>query len=270
MSALHVFDSAIQLQATRENHYTGIPSPAYANMVSPFGGITSATLLNALLQHPSIKGTPLSFTVNFAAPIKDAAFEVTVQLMHETRSTQHWFVSLKQGDDVCNTATAVFASRRDTWQATDLAFPKDVQDPTTLPRAPTEGRPIWVQRYDMRFECGALLAFDGQEQPNARSLFWIRDEPPRALSFTSLQAICDAFFPRIFLRRHAPTPAGTVSMTTYFHVDQVTLAQVGDAHLLADARANTYQKNFSDQSAEVWSDNGQLLATTHQIVYFKA
>lgn len=30
-----------------------------------------------------------------------------------------------------------------------------------------------------------------------------------------------------------------------------------------------YRNGFFDQSAEIWSDDGQLLASSHQIVYFR-
>lgn len=268
---MHPFDLAIQLEAGATDTFTGATSSQYANMVGPFGGITCAAMLQAVMQHAAIKGTPVAFTINYAAPVQDGPYEIKVALMRETRTTQHWFISLSQGDEVCNTATAVFAARRETWQATDRAFPAGVPGPASLERAPTAMRPTWVQRYDMRFIQGDLpAAFDGVEQPDARSVYWVKDEPARALTYPSLAAICDSFFPRVFVRRHQFMPAGTVSMTIYFHADPDALAHVGDNHVLAEARANTYQANFADQSAEVWSAQGQLLATTHQIVYFKS
>ena len=63
----HVFDQAIALTATGDGQYTGATSPAYANMVGPFGGVTAATALNAVMQHPALLGEPLSLTVNFCA-----------------------------------------------------------------------------------------------------------------------------------------------------------------------------------------------------------
>ncbi|HOS86416.1 MAG TPA: thioesterase family protein, partial [Burkholderiaceae bacterium] len=35
------------------------------------------------------------------------------------------------------------------------------------------------------------------------------------------------------------------------------------------ARAQSFFNGFFDQSAELWNEAGDLLATTHQIVYFK-
>ena len=168
------------------------------------------------------------------------------------------------------TATAVFAQRRDTWSARELMAPQDMPSAATLARAPVAGFPTWVQRYDMRFAEGELpRSFDGKEQPHSNSRLWIRDEPPRALDFVSLAAICDSFFPRIYIRRRVRTPIGTVSVTSFFHADSAMLAEQSDRHVLGNARALNYRNGYFDQSAEIWGDKGQLLASTHQIVYYR-
>ncbi len=58
-------------------------------------------------------------------------------------------------------------------------------------------------------------------------------------------------------------------MTTYFHADQRQLDALSGDYVLATAHANRFARGHSDQSAQVWSRDGSLLATTHQIVYFK-
>ena len=56
----HVFDQAIALTATGEGTYSGATSPAYANMIGPYGGITAATVLHGVMQHPALLGEPLN------------------------------------------------------------------------------------------------------------------------------------------------------------------------------------------------------------------
>ena len=67
----HDFDSAIALASSGPDRFTGSTHPAYANMVGPYGGITCATLLQAVLLHPQRLGTPVALTVNYAGPIAD-------------------------------------------------------------------------------------------------------------------------------------------------------------------------------------------------------
>lgn len=267
---MHPLDQAILLTPVDQDTQAGATSPDYANMVGPFGGVTGATLLNAALVHPQRQGEPIALTVNFAGPIAEGPFEVNARAIRTNRSTQHWSMELTQADGVAATATAVFAQRRETWSATEAVPPAGIVPAAVLERAAGFGRPSWTQRYDMRFIEGDLpTQFDEKEQPHSKSVVWVRDEPPRPLDFASLAALCDSFFPRIFIKRRSLTPIGTVSMTTYFHADEALLRQQGERHLLGVAKPLSFRHGYYDQTGEIWSEDGQLLASTHQVVYFR-
>ena len=266
----HAFDDAIRLTRNTDGSFAGATSPAYANMVGPFGGITAAALLNGALLHPERLGDPISLTANYASPIADGAYTLDARPVRTNRSTQHWVITLAQADGAAATATAVFATRRETWSAPEAAMPAGLPPAAKLEPASTVGRPEWTRRYDMRFVDGhAAATLDGIEQPHSESRLWVRDGPARALDFASLASICDIFFPRIFVRRRRRVPAGTVTMTVFFHADAALLAAQGDRHVLACARALAFRNGYFDQSAEIWSDHGQLLASTHQMVYYR-
>jgi hypothetical protein len=81
--------------------------------------------------------------------------------------------------------------------------------------------------------------------------------------------MCDAFFPRIFLRRAHLVPIGTVSLNIYFHLDSATLAEQGTDAVLAVARANVFSQGYFDQEGQAWDSRKRLLATTHQVVWYK-
>ena len=268
---LHPLDLAINLELNNEGLWLGHTQPAYGNMVGPFGGVTSAVMLNAVLKHQNRLGDPVSLTVNFAGPIEDGPFTIQAQALRTNRSTQHWFMTLFQHDgQIATTASAVFAIRRETWHSTELDFP--VRQPALeLARADTSKAPEWTHRYDMRTIKGLMI--DGQQlsqEPDAITEFWIQDDPPRPLDFLSLTAICDSFVPRIFVRKMGRFPAGTISLTTHFHTDTAFLSSHGTNHVLGIAHASKFGLGYHDQSAEIWSDQQQLMATSHQVVYYKA
>lgn len=52
VTACHAFDSAIALTPDGDGNFGGRTTPEYANMVGPFGGITAATMVSAVRQHP--------------------------------------------------------------------------------------------------------------------------------------------------------------------------------------------------------------------------
>ncbi len=266
----HPFDEAMALHPLGEHRWAGATHPAYANMVGPFGGVTAAVLLQAALRHPARLGDPVALTVNFAGPVSDGPFELEARPLRTNRSTQHWTLQLSQDGQPCAGGSAVFAQRRSTWGAGEAAPPEGMPPADALPRAPTTGLPAWTQAYDMRHAPGETgFGLDGVEQDHSESRLWVRDHPPRPLDFPALAALADSFFPRVFVRRRRFAAIGTVSLSTYFHADAAQLAALGEAHLLARARAWAFHDGYHDQSGGLWTADGRLLASTHQMVYYR-
>lgn len=269
MSSLHPFDTALALQAQADGTFLGHTSAAYANMVGPFGGITAAQALNAVLQHPQRLGDPISLTVNFAAAVADGPFTVTARPARTNRSTQHWVIEMLQNGETVLTGTAFFGLRRDTWGADEHAMP-DVAAAGEVVRATGPARVEWVKRYEMRFAEGAIpTEWHGSDHGASRTLLWLRDDPPRPLDFASLTALSDVFYPRVWRRRPLMVPVGTVSMTVYFHADAALLQSTGSGYLLGQTQAQAFRNGYFDQTAQLWNEAGQLLVTTHQVVYYK-
>lgn len=271
----HIFDQAIALEADPDSPDTwlGQTSPAYWNMVGPYGGISAAALTQAMLLHPALLGEPVALTVNYPSALVAGPFRVKATPVRTNRSTQHWVLVLTQRDAagvdvVAMTATAMSALPRDTWHMNDAPMP-DVALAGVTPRAVKQGAIEWFNRYDMRYLSGHVPAqWDGSGTDSLTRL-WVRDDQPRALDFASLTSMADVFYPRIWLRRATRVPAGTVSMTIYFHASAQQLLQTGTGFLLAQARAQGFRHGFADQTAQLWNESGTLLATSHQLVYFK-
>ena len=146
----HLFDDATRV-AAGDSGWIGHTSQDYWAFIGPFGGITAATILRAIMEHPERAGDPLSLTVNFCAPIAEGPFDLDVRLIKANRSTQHWSVELTQnGADVAAFATAVFAVRRPSWshQPAHLSQAPAVRADAALSE---ERRKSWVRQYDFRF-----------------------------------------------------------------------------------------------------------------------
>ena len=268
MTVTHPFDDAIRLDAIGAHQRRGRTHPEWANMVGPFGGITAAAMLRAIESHPDRIGEPLALTVNYAAPIADGDFDISLRAARTNRTNQHWIVELSQDGDVKTTATALFAVRRDGWADTETR-PPTAPDPeelslTVFP-ASSDGRASTT--------CGSSKgpcpAKTVNRVPRRRPPLWVRDAAQRPVDYPALAALCDIFYPRVFLRRGGVIPSGTISLTAYFHADQHQLDGVGNDFVLCTAHANRFSRGYFDQSAQVWTRDGALLATTHQVVYFK-
>ncbi|MFX1561129.1 MAG: acyl-CoA thioesterase [Promethearchaeota archaeon] len=264
---MHPFDQAVELVAKSPNAYQGRIPQTYANIVGPFGGIIVSVILNGILGHKERQGDPISLTVNFAGPIADAPFELEVRLMRTNRSNQHWIAELTQDSQVAATATAVLATRQETWMMPEARAPA-APKPEEVESWSAPPGPQWIGRYDFKFIHGEFTLSD-QPAKDSESLLWVRDEPERPLDFLSLAAISDVFFPRVFIRRRKLGVSATVSITTHFHADTSSLARQASRPILAAARGQRFYRGYFNQVAELWSDEGELLASSIQMVYFK-
>ena len=272
----HPLDKALDLVHSdlQAGCFTGATSPDYWNMVGPFGGTTAAIVLQSVLLHPELLGAPIAITVNYAAAIEAGAFEVQATPVRTNRSTQHWTIHITQpganGEQQVNTtATVVTAARRETWRASDIPVPQ-VPPPADVARMTIGASGVaWLDQYEMRPISGHVpTKWDGTGD-HSETRIWLRDAAPRALDFASLASMSDMFYPRVWLRRAKHVPAGTVSITTYFHAGKAELAEVGTRYLLGRATGQRFHNGFFDQAAQLWSEAGELLATSNQIVYFK-
>jgi hypothetical protein len=259
----HPFDEAIALRILDEDSFAGSTHPDYWNMVGPYGGITAATILNALLQHPRRLGDPIALTVNFPGPLEPGDFRIRTRLVRTGRSVQHWSVELLQAPGeqapAQATASAVFGTRRQTWGETTGEAPV-MPGPEDVPQSIRPGSIRWLERYVRR----TIETAD-----NPLGMAWLSDAPARAIDFPAVVAYCDAFTPWIFVRRGRRTPIGTVSLGIHFHLSADELGSPARTIAKARYRTNCINQGFFDQEGELWSADDRLLATARQMVWFK-
>jgi acyl-CoA thioesterase len=270
-TTLHPLDLATQLERVDEHMLRGRSSEAYMNMVGPFGGLVNATLVRAVLEDPRRQGTPVALTVNFCAPIAEGSFEIRPALLRAGKITQHWSLLYTQGEAVVASATLVCAVRRPTFGFAP-ARPPVVPPASELPsyRSPVPLR--WLDRFDFRF-AGEALALESEplaEPRSPRSVLWVQHAPPRALDFLSLAALSDVFFLRIFQVRGTAVPAGTVTLTSYFHAGEGELSAYGAPYLLGVSDARVFHDSFHDQTCELWAPDGRLLVSGTQLAWYRA
>ncbi len=267
---MHHFDQAVSLTPLREGSYSGQTSKEYGNIAGPFGGATSAVLLNAVLSDLRCTGDPVSITVNFCAAVADGEFSISSRLVRAGKYIQHWLIELAQGPKVCSTATIICARRVEGFAHQTIKPPQTpgFDDCTPLP---IKGYSNWLNRYEFRFSEGAPMPpkKTGSKFGSSKTTVWVKDAPDRPLDYLSLAAISDSFILRLLQVRGTMVPMGTVSLTTHFIGSADEIAAQGAAPLLGEADTIRFQSNFHDQTMRLWGGTGNLLATGSQIVWFK-
>jgi hypothetical protein len=58
-------------------------------------------------------------------------------------------------------------------------------------------------------------------------------------------------------------------MTTYFHVTAAELTAARLTRVIGRAGANRFHASYQDQVGQLWSEDGVLLASCHQLAYFR-
>jgi acyl-CoA thioesterase len=270
-AGIHPFDTAIAVTFDR-SLWRAHTSDAYWAFIGPFGGVTGATVLNALLQEPERRGSPTAITLNFTAPLRRGPYEIRTRMIRSGRSTQHWQAEVMQAGESTPhlSALAVFADRPAGWSHLS-ASPPNLPPRTALAAYAAPRTIAWTRQYEFWFAEGEPAPEQGLLDPlgSSASTLWIDDKPPRALDHLNLLARSDAFFGRVFHVRGDRIPFGTVTMTTYFFADEEELSVMTDRSTACRVDARCFHRSFQDQSGELWSHDGQLLAVTHQFAYFR-
>ncbi|BBZ71011.1 acyl-CoA thioesterase [Mycobacterium paraseoulense] len=242
----------------------GRTHPEWANMVGPFGGITAAVMLRAIESQPERVGEPLALTVNYAAPIADGDFDLSLRAARTNRTNQHWIAELSQDGGVKTKRRCSLCA------ATAGPIPR-------VPRRACRTRssclpPIraWCNgRASMT--CGTSKvrcpARTGNPAPPRRPPWGARPSPTtRRLpgAGRAVRHLLPADLPAARPRH----PGGDDLVDDLLPRRPAATRRRGD-FVLCTAHANTFSGGYFDQSAEVWARDGVLLATTHQVVYFK-
>lgn len=266
----HALDRATQLEPVADGVLRGHTDPAYWNLAGPFGGITAAAMLRAIIERPDRQGTPVALTTSFFAPVAEGAFEIRVTRQAGGRHVQHWAAEMWQGERLVTGVSAVTGRRERSWSHQVGQYP-DAPAPETIPPLATEGRSDWLRNYRFRMIKGDIASSAGTwEQPgDAHSMLWVSDWPSRPLDYIALAALSDTFFLRLLQMRGAMVPMGTVALTTYFHSTDEELARQGEAPLLGEAGAERVNAHFHDQRVRLWGEGGVLLASGVQLVWFR-
>lgn len=266
----HVFDTAIALTETATGDWSGSSSPDYANMVGAYGGIVAATLLSSVLSDTRHTGTPVSQTVNFCTGLGAGAFRITTKLQRAGKYIQHWKNELTQGDTMVATSSIVMGARAETFSHQTAPIPDVPAADTLAPmgdRVPLE----WTRRYDYRFVNGGMESFGKPRDTlgNSQTRVWLADEPRRPLDYLSLAALADCFFLRLIQIRGQMEPMGTVTLTTHFIATPEDLAAQGSDHILGVVDMNRAQDQFHDQTMQLFSTDGKILASGTQLVWYR-
>jgi len=265
----HSFDDALDLTvddtADGRVRYSGVTPQAYQNMIGPFGGVSAALLAQGLKRSARDGLKLVSITTDFMSGMKDGPYSLSTICHRAGRSTEFWAANIQQAEasSPALRASAVFGETRDTIEWTEGEMPEAPPPEDCAPFVPP--RP-WAEHIAIR----PCLNTDIFNAKSTRNALWVNFTQPRPLDDIGLVCLADTPTPRVFFVAHEFTVLSTISMTVYLHASDTDLKDAGSDWILLEANAGRGGNGFYDQHARLWSRSGKLLATTQQMVWYKA
>lgn len=253
---------AIEVRAIAEDRYLAHADPDHQSITGMFGGWTTAVVLSSVLNSSASDATPAAITMNFVGLIEPgAAVEIHTTRIGGSRSLEHWSAAVLSGDSICASALVVLANRRPTEAHLEPVMP-EAADPSTLDRFKA---PAPQGEQTEMYPADEWVYGSG----DTKTMHWLRDASGRPCDHLLLAYLADQFAPRSFFWGVGARPSATLTMSVYFYATPAELEAVGTDFILNEAIGTRGEQSTSGSQARLWSRDGDLLATTEQLAWYR-
>ncbi len=257
------FVTATTWSALGEGRYLGHIRPEWFQGRGAYGGMLGGSLLRSMMRELNDPArAPRSFTVHFCAPVVEGEASITVRIERAGRQVTHLSARLEQAGQVACFASATFATSRETSLVYTDARPPQVPPAAEVTPMPNEKLPGFGAQFEYRW-CVGAEAFSGAAE--ARVGGWIRPRVPTPLDAPLVVGLLDAFPPAAFARVRGFCNGATMDYTAHFYAPLPLTGAEPDAFYLRTGHSRHAAGGYADDLAELWSQEGQLLAQLRQV-----
>jgi acyl-CoA thioesterase len=245
-----------------EGRYQGDIRPEWFQGRGAYGGMLGGALLRSMMRELNDPPrAPRSLTVHFCAPVAAGEAVLAVRIERAGRGVSHLSARLEQGGQLACLASATFATSRETPLSFVDARPPRVPPPGDVPPVPSEVLPTFGAQFDYRW-CVGAVPYSGAAE--ARVGGWIRPRVPTPLDAPLVVGLLDSFPPAAFARVDGFCNGATMDYTAHFYAP-LPLEAPPDAFYLRTGHSRHAAGGYADDLAELWSEDGRLLAQLRQM-----
>jgi acyl-CoA thioesterase len=257
------FDRLTQVHADGQSRYSTVLDPDWHGPFErPIGGIIAAVLLRAAqceLAQPEL--LPRSVNAHFLRPTSSDPAQLTVEVLRVGRRNATAQVAMLQGEKLTSTALITFsAPRPQTLTIKEPAPSAPAPDQSEELRAHLlDEAPPYLRHLRVRPCFGAPL-FSGA--PDAVTGGWVdlrEDAEDQLYDSVRLVALTDLWWPAIYAA--TSQVVGTPSLELTVHLRTTTPVP---GPILARFVTRTIQEGHLEETGQLWSRSGQLLAESRQ------
>lgn len=262
---MHRLDRDTQLEPIEENRFRGRVDKGWWIVKGPNGGYLAAILLRAMqMTANEPERTPRSMSVYYLSMAEAGPIEVVTAVEKRGRSITIITARMLQQNRQVAFAVGALGTAFSNFEFQDIVMP-EVDSPESYAGLPFRGVVPNIERYEM-FPVIGGSPWSGSER--AETGGWIRPVGDRPLDAILLAAMADAWYPSIFTKVKDGQFAGavpTVDLTIHFRAAYPLLDSKTDDFYLVRFESTTSRQGYMEESGEIWSRTGVLLAQTRQL-----
>ncbi|MFC0119543.1 acyl-CoA thioesterase [Pseudoalteromonas xiamenensis] len=259
------FDQLIQQVAVNDSNKNFSFPADWCQGRTAFGGISAAMLICAMSKKIKDQRRLLSLSTNFVGPLEPGiSFDIDIEVLREGKSATQLLAKITQNGQVCVVAQGCYAMKRDS--RIEVAITKEcglspVQPERVLPYQ--EGiMPAFFQHVALNPQQGAL-PFSNATSSHLGGWMKFKATPDTAMNEMHVTALTDAWPPTLLQKFSKPAPASSMSWYIEF-IDEINLD--ADSWLGFEAITHHSANGYGLEDANIWSQDGKLLAISRQTV----
>lgn len=232
-----------------------------------FGGLTAATLLQAMIELEPDR-TPRSFTLQCAAPVLSGLLSLQAKNERRGSKVSHLSARLYQGEKSANGGPIAFASASfgDPRQYEGMIAakaPPSAPPPEKLQELPTHLplMPAFCQHVSYRY-CWNSIPYTQQK----RALIggWCELRNPYPISYPYIAALLDSWPPAILPTLSAPLRAASVDFSYHFLCSPKKLSEL-ERPFLYQGEVLALDQGYAEERNVLWDRQGIPVASARQL-----
>lgn len=259
------FDLDTAVGPTGDGTFAARIDPGWWIVDGPNGGYVAAILLRAgqaVLDGASRR--PLIVTVHYARKPREGPVTVQATVERVGRRVATVTARMDQDDRMLALATLTFTSPADEVLGHCAVAVPEVPPPEECEPFPPPDAALRIplnDRYEQRWALGDP-PFSGSERAEAGG--WLRTEDAREVDALLATAFADGWIPPLFALADEPGSLAvpTVELTVHLHGG---LPRPAGEWVLAHFRSPVAVGGYVEESGELWSRDGRLLARVRQL-----
>lgn len=230
-----------------------------------FGGVLAAQALDALSRSLPEPRPLRGVTISFIAPTAPGASQGQVQILRHGRAMTQAEVRLSQEGQLRLVLMAAYGPARPSVL--------EVQGPSSPPSVPLEElismpylpgiTPEFTQHYEYRWSEGGF-PFSGSDRSDFAG--WVRPRDGLPVDEGGVMALLDAWPAPTLALASLPVPASTVTWMVNFAQAMPPGGWPGGAWMRFRSETLRAGQGHLDISSRLWTAEGELLASSHQLV----